>query len=75
MSRTYSWSTLALEASDACTSDVKMKIVKGATEEMNSFQDDLLAAIKDMNSGCAARSTTVNLTVTSEALEEKPVSK
>lgn len=44
-----------------------MKNAKAATDEMKQFQDDLLASVKQMKSGRAARATTVIVTAASEA--------
>lgn len=44
-----------------------MKNAKSATDEMKQFQDDLLASVKEMKSGRAARTTQVIVTAASEA--------
>jgi putative transcriptional regulator len=44
-----------------------MKSAKPATDEMKQFQDDLLASVKEMKSGRAARTTQVIVTAASEA--------
>ena len=44
-----------------------MKSAKAATDELKQFQDDLLASVKQMKSGRAARTTQVVVTAASEA--------
>ena len=44
-----------------------MKSAKAATDELKQFQDDLLASVKQMKSGRAARTTQVIVTTASEA--------
>jgi putative transcriptional regulator len=44
-----------------------MKSAKAATDELKQFQDDLLASVKQMKSGRAARTTQVIVTAASEA--------
>lgn len=44
-----------------------MKSAKAATDELRQFQDDLLASVKQMKSGRAARTTQVIVTAASEA--------
>ena len=44
-----------------------MKSAKAATDELKQFQDDLLASVKQMKSGRAARATAVIVTAASEA--------
>jgi hypothetical protein len=43
-----------------------MKFFKLATDEVNTFQRDLLASVDDMKSGRAARAAQVMVTATSE---------
>ena len=44
-----------------------MKNAKPATDEMKQFQDDMLASVKQMKAGRAARTTQVMVTAASEA--------
>lgn len=46
---------------------LKLKNAKLATDEMKQFQGDLLASVKEMKTGRAARATHVIVTAASEA--------